>query len=97
MIKFMKSKAQDINKHHCKVCVFFIFYFLGVENYTLKNIYIFWYKRYNKKYIFKSTFFFFLESGSFGLMVFEKTKIPSSIMYFTLFSGGSKKNFGGGP
>ena len=96
MIKLLKLKAQDINKHHCKVCVFFIFLFLGVENYTLKFFFFFWDKRKNKKYIFKSTFFF-LESGSFGLMVFEKTKIPSSIMYFTLFSGGSKKNFEGGP
>ena len=53
----MKSKAQDINKYHRKV---FIFYFLGVENYTYIYIEI---KDIIKKK-FKSTylifFFFFL-------------------------------------
>ena len=33
----MKSKAQDINKHHRKVFI----YFLGVENYTFLYIYIY--------------------------------------------------------
>ena len=55
MIKFMKSKAQDINKHHRKV-----FFFFGCRKLYL-NIYIYIYieikDRIKKK--FKSTYLLF--------------------------------------